>query len=68
MSQEQPRSLKAWRRALRCNQRDAARLLRLTQSHYSKIERGLIAPRPKIAKRLMRKTGVSLEAILGIAS
>jgi transcriptional regulator with XRE-family HTH domain len=60
-------TLKRWRDAQGINQRDAARLLGITQSEYSKFETGRRTPRPKRAGEIMDKTGVPLEALMGIA-
>lgn len=63
-----PANLRAWRSSHRLTQNAAARLLGVTQSYYSKIEKKTCAPRPQIAKRITEKTGVPLASILGIAS
>lgn len=60
-------SLRAWRAALGLNQRDAAQLLGMTQSLYSKIEVGQNAPRPKRGKTIADKTGVPFESVMGVA-
>lgn len=60
-------SLKAWRTALDLSQSDAAKLLGMTQSLYSKTESGQNAPRPKRAKSISNKTGVPFEAVMGVA-
>ncbi len=61
------RTLRSWRRATFKKQMDAAAFLSLSQSYYSRLERGLQAPRPKYAKAISEKTGVSVERLLGIA-
>ena len=61
------RTLRAWRRAHRLSQERAAKLLGLSQSHYSKIERRTHALTGKKAKRVTKKTGVPL-AVLVIAA
>lgn len=63
-----PRSLKEWREARDLKQRDAARKLGISQGYYSKLELGIQTPRPKLAKRLMQRTGLALEVLMGIAS
>jgi transcriptional regulator with XRE-family HTH domain len=63
-----PMNLLAWRTGREWSQRDAARLLGVTQGYYSKVENQIVAPRPKIAKRFTEKTGVPLASIMGIAS
>lgn len=60
-------TLKAWRTARGLNQRDAARLLGMTQSLYSKIELGQNTPRPKRGKNISEKTGVPFETVMGVA-
>lgn len=61
------RSLKAWREHTFEKQMDAAAFLSVSQSYYSRIERGLQSPRPIVAKAISDKTGVSVETLLGIA-
>lgn len=61
-------SLLAWRTAKGFNQHEAAVFLGISQAYYCKLERGDQTPRPKIARRLMDRTGVPLEELLGIAS
>jgi len=58
------RTLRAWRRALGLNQRDAAIVLGLSQSHYSKLERRTHAVPGKRAKLITKKTGVPLEVLV----
>ncbi len=58
------RSLRSWRRAHRLSQERAAKLLGLSQSHYSKIERRTHALTGKRAKVVTRKTGVPLEMLV----
>lgn len=58
------RTLLAWRRAARLSQRDAAQLLGLSQSHYSKLERRTHALPGKRAKAVTKKTGVPLEVLV----
>lgn len=60
------RNLRAWREATFERQMDAAAFLSLNQGHYSKLERGLQAPRPQHAKAISAKTGVPIESLLGI--
>lgn len=61
-------TLRAWRRDKGLNQREAAHILRLSQTTYSRIERGVRFPKPKVLKRLVKKTGVSIERLLEAAS
>lgn len=60
-------SLREWRDELGLDQDDAALILGLSQSYYSRVERQLMAPKPKLAKRIADKTGVPLEEVLGVA-
>lgn len=61
-------SLLAWRTAQGFNQHEAADFLGISQAYYCKLERHDQTPRPKIARRLMDRTGVPLDELLGIAS
>jgi DNA-binding XRE family transcriptional regulator len=63
-----PASLKEWRTRCRLNQIDAASILGVTQGYYSKVERQRVAPRRTIARRITKKTGVSLESLMGLTS
>ena len=56
-----------WREAKRLSQTDAAKLLGISQSTYSRMERGVKFLRGPIAKRIMEQTGVSLEKLVGVA-
>lgn len=58
------RTLKAWRRSRRLSQRDAADLLGLSQSYYSKVERRANALPGKRAEAITKKTGVPLEMLV----
>lgn len=60
-------NLKAWRSAFRLNQRDAARILNISQTTYSRLERGALTVKGPIAKRLMEQTCVPLEVLVGAA-
>jgi predicted transcriptional regulator len=60
-------NLKTWRRTLRLNQREAALLLGISQTHYCRLERGVYAPKRDVLKRLMAKTGVPIEVLVGVA-
>lgn len=60
-------TLRAWRKALRINQREAALLLGLSQSHYSKLERRTHATTGRRAKAITAKTGVPIDALVGAA-
>lgn len=61
------KSLRQWRDELGLDQDDAALILGLSQSYYSRVERQLMAPNRHLAKRIADKTGVPLEQVLGVA-
>ncbi len=62
-------SLLAWRMAKGFkNQREAAKFLGISQSYLSNLERHSQSPRRDIAKMLTAKTGVPVDALMGIAS
>lgn len=58
------RSLRAWRRANKLSQTRAAKMLGLSQSHYSKLERRRLALPGNRAKKVTKKTGVPLEKLV----
>lgn len=58
-------TLKAWRRALELNQRDASKRLKLSQSHYSKLERGTHITTGPRARGISEKTGVPVAVLVG---
>ncbi len=60
-------SLKDWRTAQELNQREAARLLGVTQALYARVELRRGAPRPQRAKVISEKTGVPFEILMGVA-
>lgn len=60
-------TLKAWRQARQCSQHEAAAFLGISQGFYSKLERRSQALRGPAAKRIMQKTGVPLEILVGAA-
>ena len=60
------RNLKAYRRAANLTQRSAARLFDITQAEWCRIEQGLRKPRPELAQRIARTTGVPLATVLGL--
>jgi transcriptional regulator with XRE-family HTH domain len=66
-SQNKPRDLRSWRKDAGLSQRDAARQFGLSQPGWAKIELGQRHPRPDLAGRLTRATGVPLEVLMGIA-
>jgi DNA-binding XRE family transcriptional regulator len=59
-------SLRGWRLRHNLDQREAAKILGLSQSAYARFELQTRYPRPKVAKRMRIITGLSLEIILGI--
>lgn len=65
-----PRSypnLKTWREAKDFGQREAADHLGISQKSYSRFERGERFVKGKLAERLMARTGVSLEVLVGVS-
>lgn len=62
------RTLRAWRRAQKLSQSEAARILGLSQSHYSKLERRTHALPGKRAKGITKRTGVPLEVLVVAAA
>lgn len=59
--------LATWRAAKRWSQRRAAEYLGISQTYYSRLERGVQTARGQQAKALMQKTGVPLEILVGAA-
>lgn len=59
--------LKTWRTKLGVNQRQAAKMLGISQTFYSRLERRTQAMRGKQAKAIVAKTGVPLEVLVGAA-
>lgn len=60
------KSLLGWRLRHHLDQREAARILGVSQSTYGRFENGKRYPRPSVAKRIQIITGLSLETILGL--
>jgi transcriptional regulator with XRE-family HTH domain len=60
-------NLLTWRLKTNLNQREAALILGFTQSKYCRIERGLKIPVRGDARRIVKKTGVPLERLIGVA-
>jgi transcriptional regulator with XRE-family HTH domain len=58
--------LAAWRAAQGLNQLEAARLLGVSQTTYSRLERGIRTAVRENAKRIMAATGVPLEVLVGV--
>ena len=61
-------SLRAWRLAHGLSQHEAAQYLGISQSYYSKLETHDQAPRRAMLKALTAKTGVPVDALLGLTS
>ena len=61
-------TLKAYRKANGLSQDEAARRFGATQAAWSNWERGIRRPGRRYMKRLVRDTGVSVAAIMGLAS
>jgi Helix-turn-helix len=59
--------LASWRAALGLSGSSAADVLGISQTQYSRLERGLYAIKGPKAKRLMIITGVPLEKLVGVA-
>jgi transcriptional regulator with XRE-family HTH domain len=66
--QRQYPGLAEWRSAARLTQREAAKILQLSQAKYSRLERRAMFARGPLAKRLAEKTGVPILDLLGVAS
>ena len=60
------RSLEEWRKANGLSQEKAGQLFGMAQGHWSVVEDGSRPPRPKLAKRIADRTGVSVVTILGL--
>jgi transcriptional regulator with XRE-family HTH domain len=58
------RSLRDWRRAAGLKQAEAAQILGVTQSHYSKLERRVTGTVGARAVAIMQRTGVPIEVLL----
>lgn len=59
--------LATWRDAKGLSQQEAASLLGISQTFYSRLERRIQSARGKQAKQIMDKTGVPLEVLVGAA-
>jgi len=60
-------NLSAWRQAHGLSQREAAKILGISQTYYSRLERGTQAARPTIAKQILAAVNVPLETLVGVA-
>ncbi len=58
-------TLKAWRDALGVTQRDASKRLKMSQSHYSKLERRTHITTGPRARGISEKTGVPVAELVG---
>lgn len=56
-----------WRLSLNLNQRDAAKILGVNQSKYSRLERRITTTKGAEAKHIIERTGVPLEVLAGVA-
>jgi len=68
MGRKQIHPLRAFREAQKLTQVDAAKKFRVSQSEWSRLERGIGRPNPKLTKKLIAETGASLEVLMGVAS
>ena len=59
-------TLRAWREALGISQAEAGLLLQISESQYARLERGERGTTGKRAKVIMAKTGVPLDALVGV--
>jgi len=59
-------SLKAFRKAYELSQRDAAKVVAITQAEWCRFESGQRRPTPDLAARMAKLTGVPLATLLGI--
>lgn len=60
-------SLLAWRTARRLSQREAAKILGVSQPVYAQVELGRVRPRAPRGKAMSLKTGVAFEVVMGVA-
>lgn len=56
-----------WREANGLNQRDAAKMLGISQTRYSRLERRARTATGDLAKHIIEVTRVPLETIVGVA-
>jgi transcriptional regulator with XRE-family HTH domain len=64
----QPQSLEDWRWMSRLKQREAAQLLGIHISYYSRLERRQVFPHRMLAKTISARTGVPVANLLDLAS
>jgi DNA-binding XRE family transcriptional regulator len=60
------KSLKGWRLRHNLDQREAARIIGVSQSTFARMEALKRYPRPSLAKKMKVITGLSIEVIMGI--
>lgn len=60
-------TLLAWRTAKGYDQSTAAKKLGVSQATYSRMERGVQIPRPRLRKRIVAKSHVAVESLIGAA-
>jgi DNA-binding XRE family transcriptional regulator len=60
------KSLKGWRLRHNLDQREAARIIGVSQTTFARMENLKRYPRPSLAKRMKVITGLSIEVIMGI--
>lgn len=58
-------TLAAWRDALGLSQMEASRVLGISQTRYSRLERRISATRGKTARRIWKQTGVPVAVLVG---
>jgi transcriptional regulator with XRE-family HTH domain len=58
-------NLAAWRNATGLSQMEASRVLGISQTSYSRLERRVVAARGKRARSIWRQTGVPVEVLVG---
>lgn len=63
-----PRSLAEWRDERQLNQADAAKFLKISQPAYSRYERRERIPKRPVLERIIARTGMTADEILGLAS
>lgn len=58
-------TLAAWRDALGLTQMQASRVLDISQTRYSRLERRTANTRGKTARRISKQTGVPVDVLVG---
>lgn len=66
MAYKRSHPLKTFRDANDLTQGQAAKLFGVSQAAWSRYERNLQRPNKKLAKRLIRETGVSSDILMGV--